>query len=113
MKLISGKILVIIATADKEKALTGLMYATNAKKYGWVEDLKTIFFGPAQNLMVTDSAVAEAVQQLAHQGETIACKFIADRDEISDSTTQLGVQVEYVGTIISNLIKDGYVPMVW
>ena len=109
----TGKVLVIIATAEKEKALTGLMYATNAKKYGWVDDIKTIFFGPAQTLMVNDAEVSQAVQQLAAQGETVACKFIADRDEISDSTKQLGVQVEYVGTIISNLIKDGYVPMVW
>jgi len=109
----TGKILIIIATANKEKALTGLMYATNAKKFGWVEDIKTIFFGPAQNLMVTDTEVSQAVQKLAEQGETIACKFIADRDELSDSTEKLGVQVEYVGTVISDLVKDGYVPMVW
>jgi hypothetical protein len=109
----TSKVLVIIATAEKEKALTGLMYATNAMKYGWMDDVKTIFFGPAQNLMVTDAEVSQAVQELAKQGETVACKFIADRDELSDSTAQLGVQVEYVGTIISDLVKDGYVPMVW
>ena len=89
------------------------MYATNAMKYNWVDSIKTIFFGPAQNLMVTDPEVSKAVQQLAKQGETVACKFIADRDKLSDSTEQLGVQVEYVGTIISDLIRDGYTPMVW
>jgi hypothetical protein len=109
----TGKVLVIIATGDKEKALTALMYATNAKRHEWLDDVKTIFFGPAQSLMVTDPDVSEAVQLLAKQGETIACKFITDRDDLSDSTKQLGVQIEYVGTIISNLIKDGYVPMVW
>jgi len=109
----TGKVLVIIATADKDKALTSLMYATNAKKYGWVEDIKTIFFGPAQTLMVTDSEVSQAIQQLASQSETVACKFIAERDKLSDLTKKLGVQIEYVGTIISDLIKDGYVPMVW
>ena len=108
-----GKILVIIATKNKEKALTGLMYATNAMKYGWVDDVKTIFFGPAQNLMVTDPDVSKAVEELAKQGETFACKFIADRDDIADSTAKLGVQVEYVGSIISEHIKDGYTPMVW
>ena len=38
---------------------------------------------------------------------------ISDRDGISEKIEALGVNVDYVGTIISNLIKDGYVPMVF
>lgn len=111
--MLGTKVLIIIATGDKEKALTGLMYATNALKHGWVDELKTIFFGPSQQLMVQDPDVSQAVQDLAQAGETIACKFIADNVGISDSTSQLGVQIKYVGTIISDLIKEGYVPMIW
>lgn len=31
----------------------------------------------------------------------------------AEATTELGVQVAYVGTMISDLIRDGFVPMVW
>ena len=40
-------------------------------------------------------------------------------DNVDDADTtilglaDLGVAVEYVGAQISNLIKDGYVPLVW
>ena len=43
----------------------------------------------------------------------IACKFISDRDEKSEELGKIGIQVKYVGEMISNYIKEGYVPMVW
>jgi hypothetical protein len=43
----------------------------------------------------------------------VACRFLADRDGQSDGLRELGVEVEYVGPLISGLIKDGYAPMVW
>ena len=38
----SSKLLVILATKDKEKALTGLMYAKNAIKREWLDDVKVL-----------------------------------------------------------------------
>jgi hypothetical protein len=55
-----AKLLVVIATGDKEKALTGLMYAKNAMKRGWMEDVKVVYFGPSEQLMVTDPDVASS-----------------------------------------------------
>jgi len=109
----SSKLLVIIATGEREKALTGLMYARNAMRQGWLEDVKIVFFGPSERLMVQDEQVAEEVKDLALAGETFACKAISDREGVSGEVERLGVKVEYVGSIISNLIKDGYLPMVW
>jgi len=51
----AAKVLVIISTAEKEKALTGLMYAVNAQKNRWVAHLKVIFFGPFENLLTSDA----------------------------------------------------------
>ena len=42
----ASKVMVIVSTAEKEKALTGIMYAVNAQKNKWVDDIKVIFFGP-------------------------------------------------------------------
>ena len=109
----SDKALVIIATGDAEKALTGLMWCTNALRYGWMEEVKVIFFGPAQDLVLADDRVKEMAQGLAEAVKPVFCKFISDRDGKSDRLRQLGMDVAYVGKIIADFLKDGYVPMIW
>ena len=111
--MMSSKLLVIIASGDREKVLTGLMYAKNTIKYGWIPDVRVMFFGPVENLLASDTDVKESAAELANYGNPIACKFLSDRDGISTHIESIGVDVDYVGTIIADLIKDGYVPMVW
>jgi hypothetical protein len=43
----------------------------------------------------------------------IACKFLSDKSGASDKLEELGFNVEYVGSLISDSIKEGYVPMVF
>ncbi len=109
----ASKVLVIVSTAEKEKALTGIMYAFNAQKNKWVEDLKVIFFGPFENLLCEDEEVAEAASRLQDYETPIACKFLSDRDRISGRLEEMGVNVEYVGALISGYIDEGYTPMVF
>ena len=109
----NSKLLVIIATGEKEKALTGLMYARNTLKQGWLEDVKIVFFGPSEKLIVQDEQVANEVKNIAVMGESFACKAISDREGFSGEVEKLGVKVEYVGSVISNFIKNGYLPIVW
>ena len=109
----SDKALVIISTGEVEKALTGLMWATNALRFGWMEDVKVIFFGPSQKLLLADERVARFAAQIGEAEKPVACKYISDRDGNSSQIEDKGVRVEYVGPIISNLIKEGYVPMVY
>ena len=108
-----AKVLVIISTAEKDKALTGIMYAVNAIKNQWVDDLKVIFFGPFENLLGEDPQVAEAAAQLLEYQKPTACKFLADRDGLSEKLEGMGMDVDYVGTIISAYIAEGYAPMVF
>lgn len=109
----STKLLVIIASGDREKVLTALMYAKNTIKYGWLEDVRVIFFGPSENLLVDDTDVTSSASELSGLGKPVACKFLSDRDNISERIESLGITVDYVGTIIADLLKDGYTPMVW
>ena len=44
------KVMVIVSTAEKQKALTGIMYAVNAQKNKWIDDIKVIFCGSFENL---------------------------------------------------------------
>ncbi|MFW9832308.1 MAG: hypothetical protein ACFFD8_11095 [Candidatus Thorarchaeota archaeon] len=109
----SSKVVVIITSSDKEVVQTALMYAKNTLKYGWLEDVKTILFGPSEQLVANDPELASEVRELCASGEGLACKFISDNAGTSKSLAQLGLKIEYVGNIIANLIKDDYVPMVW
>lgn len=109
----SDKLLIIISTGDKEKALTGLMYTRNVIKREWLPDIKVVYFGPSEKLMTTDPDVADAAIEVASLGECYACKAISDREEVSSKIDDMGIKVEYVGSIISEFIKKGYTPMVW
>ena len=109
----SKKILVIISTAEKEKALTGVLYAANAMKNEWIDDLKVCFFGPFEKLVTEDKEVQEHVAKLSEYGVPVACKFIADRDGVSDELANLGYEVDHVGEMVSDYIGEGYVPMVF
>lgn len=111
----SSKIVVIISTSDAGKARTGAMYALNALKHGWMDKVKIIFFGPAQDLLLVDEELQSRIKEYQEiiEGGVVACKFIANRDEKSEQLSEIGIQVEYVGEIISSYIHEGYVPMVW
>jgi len=110
----SDRIVAIISSSEPGKARTGAMYAVNALKHGWLEEVKLFFFGPAEELLLRDEELQRLLREYQAMEETaVACKFIADRDGTAAGIAGLDVQVEYVGKMISDLVKAGYVPMVW
>jgi len=109
----ASKVMVIISTGEKEKAFTGIMYAVNAQKNKWIDDVKVIFFGPFEDLICQDQEVADIASQLLDYETPVACKRLSDNAGISGKLKEIGYNVEYVGTIISDHIKEGYVPLVF
>jgi hypothetical protein len=111
--VIVPKLLIIIATGDREKALAGLMYTRNVLKNKWLDDVKVVFFGPSEKLAVLDDEIGWFVKEITERCECFACKAISDKEGVSERLEVAGVNVEYVGTIVSNAIKEGYLPMIW
>lgn len=110
----SDKIISIISTSEVGKARTGVMHALNSLKHGWLEEVKLIFFGPAEQLMLEDTEIQNMLKEYQHMEESaVACKFIADRDGVSEKIDAMGVKVEFVGKMIADYIKQGYIPLVW
>lgn len=109
----SSKVMIVLSTGEKEKALTGLLYAVNSQKHGWLEDVKVIFFGPFENLVCDDEDVLDAALQLKEYQTPVACKFLSDRDGVSEKLGEFGFDVEYVGSMVSDYIKQGYTPMIF
>ena len=108
------KILVVVSTSDKEKALAALMYATNAKKYGWVEDVKVVFFGPAERYIAEDDeSFDKYLEKLKGVGvEARACKRIAEIGGFEEKL-RIKIPTEYVGEYVSKLMDQGYTPLVF
>ena len=108
------KLLVIISTSEVEKARTGLLYTINAKRNEWINDIKLIFFGPSEKLLLEDEIIQQYAEEfILMEEKVVACKFIAIQEKTDEKLNALGIEVEYVGEMISNYIKDGYIPMVW
>ncbi|MBW1658911.1 MAG: hypothetical protein JRJ48_00240 [Deltaproteobacteria bacterium] len=108
------KVLIILSSSDRDKVITGLMYATNAMKYTWMSEVKVIVFGPSQRLSLQDSEIQEYLKTLITYGATpLTCKYIADQEGLSEDLANLGLDVVYVGTVISEHIKQGFTPMVF
>jgi len=111
---VSSRLLVVISTPNKEKAMTGLMFARTVLQSGRVDDVKVVFLGATcERMLAQDEEMASVALELAPEGHVIACKAISDREGISGKFEEMGVRVEYVGSIITDAIKDGYAPMVF
>lgn len=107
------KLLVLISTAEKEKALTGLLYSVNALKRNWYEDVKVYFMGPIEKLITEDKDIQDKMQALFEFKPPFACKAVSDKENISSELEKLGYQLEYIGQSISDDINNGYIPMVF
>ena len=107
------KVLIILSTAEKEKAMTGVLYATNALKNEWLNDVKLCFFGPFEKLLAEDEEIQGYVAQLAELQPPVACKFISDHSGVTEKLSLLGIDTQYVGKLVSDYLNEGYIPMVF
>jgi hypothetical protein len=108
--IMAAKVFVILSSGDREVALeVGLVYPLNAAKNRWLDEVKVIFFGPSEKVAAYDPEVQERLKELRDIGiEVMACKWCADRMNITGKLEELGIRVVYVGPIISQLLKDGW-----
>ncbi len=100
-----AKVLIWLASGEKEKLMPGILYGTNAKKYNWLGDVKFVIFGESERLFVEDE---ELYNLLPEEVECAFCKFVLDQMGLTEKLKEKGAKVFYVGEYISKLIKDGY-----
>jgi len=104
------KVFVVLSSGDREVALeVGLIYPLNAAKKKLMDEVKLIIFGPSEKLVAYDAEVQGRIKELQEAGvEVIACKWCADRMNITSILEDADIKVVYVGSIISELLKDGW-----
>jgi len=80
----------------------------NAAENKWMDEVRVIIFGPAEKVAAYSQEVQERLKELQEAGvEIMACKWCADRMNITGILEEAGIKVVYVGSIISQLLKDG------
>jgi len=106
----SNKVFIVLSSADKEVALeVGLVYPLNAIKKKWMDEVKVVIFGPSEKIVAYDAEVQERIRELQEVGiEVMACKWCSDRMGISKILEGIGIKVVYVGSIMSELLREDW-----
>ncbi|MGD2248250.1 MAG: DsrE family protein [Candidatus Methanofastidiosia archaeon] len=94
---------------DRDAALKmAFMYTFNAKRFNWWSDITLIVWGPSAKLLSEDEELQEYIQKMIDIDITVeACKSCADMYGVSEKLEQVGVDVKYMGEILTNYIKEG------
>ena len=111
----SGNVVILIQSGDPEIIYFGLLYASRAIKNRWMDNVKVVFWGPAEKTMVElapDSEQHKLLKEIiamgGKDGRPWACKACGDRYGVSDKMQALGFEVFHTGEATSYLIKLGY-----
>jgi len=105
------KLVVVWTSGDRDVALKMVfMYTYNAStdRFGWWQDITLVVWGPSSKLLSEDAELQEVVGKMKKAGIRLeACKACADMYEVSDSLHELGVDVKYMGDVLTGYIKEG------
>lgn len=85
------------------------MYVSNAKKYGWWDDITLLVWGAAAKLAATDEELVPYFRGLQELGVHLtACKACADNNGVSEKLESLGIEVKYWGVGLTEVLQgDG------
>ena len=111
----SARLVTIWATGDREVALHScLMYTHNSKKKGWWDQVRLIVWGPSAPLLVRDVELQERVRTMQQDGvELLACKACSDRYGVSEQLEAMGIEVVYVGELLTDMLQTGWTPLTY
>jgi hypothetical protein len=85
------------------------MYTHNAKRHGWFEHVTLIVWGPSAELLTRDEALKTRIREMIADGVVVeACKACSDSYGVSDQLTALGVDVKYMGTPLTEILKGDW-----
>lgn len=84
------------------------MYAGNSLKKGWWKEVTIVIWGSTAKLAGEDGDIRNQLKELIDQGVHVsACKACADQLGVTQALLELGIEVIYWGTPLTELIKSG------
>jgi hypothetical protein len=103
------RLLIVWTSGDRDVALRMVfMYAGNAKRHGWWEEVNLLVWGSSQKLLAEDEAVQVQLAEVMDLGVRVgACRACAESYPVTGQLEDLGVEVFYAGEFLTNWIKSG------
>jgi hypothetical protein len=90
-------------TADKMV----FMYTINSLKYSWWEKVTLVIWGATAQLVNNDRHIQARIKEAQEVGVYVtACKACADQLGISKNLEALGIDVQYLGIALTNVLKN-------
>jgi len=83
------------------------MYVLNAKKEGWWDEVNIIIWGASANLVASDTQVQTEIMEMINSGVHMeACKDCSDTLGITDKLEKLGIEIRYMGELLTEYIQS-------
>lgn len=100
---------ILWTTDNKETAMNMIcLYAHNAKKLGWIENVEILIWGASQELISKDKEVQEKIKAMIADGvKVIACQKCAENLGVVDELKSCDMQIYYTGELLSSWVKSG------
>jgi hypothetical protein len=109
------KVVFYVVTGETDKAKMALTVARRAAEFKRFEDVKVVLQGPSEKLIIDEDPAMKDNLDFLIKNKCIdsACKFIADKMQISDSIMKRGVELKPGGERLAALVNDDYLPLVF
>jgi hypothetical protein len=103
------KLVIIWTSGDRDVAIKMVfMYAYNAKRNKWWDDITLIVWGPSAKLITEDEELQDYMKKIIDSGIAVkACKGCSDQYGVSEKLEELGINVKYIGKEFTDYIKEG------
>jgi hypothetical protein len=83
------------------------MYGINAMRYGWWENVTLIVWGATAKLVAENERIQALIAEAREKGVYVtACKACADQLGVSETLEALGIDVEYLGIPLTDVLKN-------
>ncbi len=83
------------------------MYGINALRHKWWEKVTLIVWGAPSVLATESSAIQGKIKEALEEGVYLtACKACADQLGVSDKLAKMGIEVQYTGELLTNILKN-------
>jgi hypothetical protein len=103
-----NKLNILWTTDNKETVLHMLvMYAINSRANNWWDEVNIIIWGASAKLAGEDKEIREVIAEMFEHGIKIeACKACCDHFGVTEELLKLGVDVKYMGELLTDYLKS-------
>jgi hypothetical protein len=107
---LSDKLVIVWSSADPAVARSMVfMYARNSRLKGWWHKVRLVVWGPSSRLLAENEDLQEELELLKEAGvELLACKACADMHGVSEMLSDLGIEVKYMGQVLTDMLKSDW-----